>query len=72
MAKPDNRADNAEHLQQHIEDTQQNLQEAEDYLDEHAEEISNVDKQNILEKNDRRKNSIQAFESEKQDEMGQQ
>ncbi|MDQ6419458.1 small acid-soluble spore protein Tlp [Paenibacillus sp. LHD-117] len=71
MAKPDNRADNAEHLQQHIEDTQQNLQEAEAYLAEHAEEISAVEKETILAKNERRKNSIEGFEAEKQDEQNQ-
>ncbi|RJX39748.1 small acid-soluble spore protein Tlp [Paenibacillus pinisoli] len=71
MAKPDNRADNAEHLQQHINNTEQNVQETNQYLAEHAEEISTVEKQNLLEKNERRQNSIQAFASEKQDEQGQ-
>jgi len=71
MAKPDNRADNAEHLQQHIENTEQNVQETNQYLAEHAEEISAVEKQNLLEKNERRQNSIQAFAAEKQDEQGQ-
>jgi small acid-soluble spore protein (thioredoxin-like protein) len=32
MAKPDNRADNVEHLQQSIQNTQENLEEAEGYL----------------------------------------
>lgn len=71
MAKPDNRADNAEHLQQHIENTEQNVQETNQYLAEHAEEISTVEKQNLLEKNERRQNSIEAFAAEKQDEQGQ-
>ncbi len=69
MAKPDNRADNAEHLQQHIEDTQQNIQEAEAYLTEHAEEISATEKNNIEAKNERREASIEAFQNEKQDEQ---
>ncbi|MFD0960788.1 small acid-soluble spore protein Tlp [Paenibacillus chungangensis] len=71
MAKPDNRADNAEHLEQHIQNTKANMQEANDYLAEHAEEISAVDKNNIEEKNERRQNSIAAFQSEVQDEQGQ-
>lgn len=69
MAKPDNRADNAEHLQQHIEDTQQNIQEAEAYLTEHAEEISATEKNNIEAKNERREASIEAFQNEKRDEQ---
>ena len=71
MAKPDNRSDNAEHLQQHIDNTEQNVQETNQYLAEHAEEISAVEKQNLQEKNERRQNSIQAFASEQQDEQGQ-
>ncbi|RAP75917.1 small acid-soluble spore protein Tlp [Paenibacillus montanisoli] len=71
MAKPDNRADNEVHLQQHIENTQANIQEAESYLDEHASEIS-ADEKNIIEaKNQRRRESIQDFQAEKQDEAGQ-
>jgi len=68
MAKPDNRADNEEHLQLHIDHTIANLEEAEDYLDEHASEISADEKQTIEEKNERRKDSIDAFASEKKDE----
>lgn len=36
VAKPDNRADNETHLQQHIENTKANMQEAEQYLNEMA------------------------------------
>ncbi|MNR43145.1 Small, acid-soluble spore protein Tlp [compost metagenome] len=68
MAKPDNRADNAAHLQEHIEHTAANLQEAEDYLDEHADEISADEKQVIEAKNNRRQESINSFEAEKEDE----
>ncbi|MNI51499.1 Small, acid-soluble spore protein Tlp [compost metagenome] len=68
MAKPDNRADNAAHLQEHIENTAANLQEAEDYLDEHADEISADEKQVIEAKNNRRQESINSFEAEKEDE----
>lgn len=71
MAKPDNRADNEVHLQEHINHTLANLHEAEDYLDEHADEISADEKQDIEAKNDRRKESINAFIAEKTDEAQQ-
>ncbi len=71
MAKPDNRADNESHLQEHIDHTLENLHEAEDYLDEHAEEISADEKQSIQQKNERRKASIDAFAKEKRDEAQQ-
>ena len=68
MAKPDNRADNEAHLQQHIDHTLENLREAEDYLDEHGEEISVREKHDIESKNERRKESIDAFAAQKKDE----
>lgn len=68
MAKPDNRSDNEAHLQEHIDHTLANLREAEDYLDEHADEISADEKQSIEAKNDRRKESINGFITEKKDE----
>jgi small acid-soluble spore protein (thioredoxin-like protein) len=68
MAKPDNRADNEEHLQEHIDHTIANLEEAEDYLDEHADEITADEKQMIESKNERRKESVDAFIEEKKDE----
>lgn len=68
MAKPDNRADNEVHLQQHIDHTIANLREAEDYLNEHADEISADEQKNIEAKNDRRKESIKSFIAEKRDE----
>jgi len=68
LAKPDNRADNEAHLQEHIDNTVANLQEAEDYLDEHAGEITADEKQVIKAKNDRRKESINGFVAEKKDE----
>ena len=71
MAKPDNRSDNATHLQQHIEHTEANLHEAETYLDEHAIELSADEKHTIDAKNKRRKNSIDSFIAEKEDESEQ-
>ncbi|MFZ3129688.1 MAG: small acid-soluble spore protein Tlp [Desulfosporosinus sp.] len=71
MAKPDNRADNEVHLQQHINHTFANLREAEDCLDTHADEITEDEKQAINAKNDRRKDSIRNFFAEKKDEAQQ-
>jgi small acid-soluble spore protein (thioredoxin-like protein) len=71
LAKPDNRADNEEHLQEHIDHTIANLEEAEDYLDEHAGEITADEKQEIKAKNDRRRESINGFVAEKKDEAQQ-
>jgi len=71
LAKPDNRADNEAHLQEHIDHTAANLQEAEDYLDEHASEITADEKQMVEAKNERRKQSIDAFIAEKKDEAQQ-
>lgn len=68
MAKPDNRADNVEHLQEHVQNTIENLRETEDYLAEHADEISPDEKQAIKEKNANRANSIQGMRSEIKDE----
>jgi small acid-soluble spore protein (thioredoxin-like protein) len=68
LAKPDNRADNEVHLQQHIDHTIANLREAEDYLDEHAEELAPDEIQRIKAKNKRRKESIRNFIAEKKDE----
>jgi len=71
LAKPDNRADNEIHLQEHINHTLANLHEAEDYLDDHADEITADEKQAIEAKNDRREESIKSFVAEKRDESQQ-
>ncbi|MFC5453097.1 small acid-soluble spore protein Tlp [Paenibacillus aestuarii] len=69
MAKPDDRSNNPARLQNAIDHTLANMNEAEDYLDEHADEISAVDKQNIEEKNQRRQQAINGFIEEKKDEQ---
>lgn len=40
MVKTDNRADYEAHLQDHIDHTLANLREAEDYLEEHEDEMT--------------------------------
>ncbi|QGQ96699.1 small acid-soluble spore protein Tlp [Paenibacillus psychroresistens] len=64
MAKPDDRSDNVAHLQEHVENTVDNLQETKAYLDEHAEEISSEELNNLAEKNQKRRQSISSFKEE--------
>lgn len=68
MAKPDNREDNEARLQDHIDHTFASLRESENYLDEHAGEISDDERIAIEAKNERRRESIDAFIAEKKDE----
>lgn len=68
MHKPDNRRDNVEHLQNAIQNTTENYQEAKDYLEEFGDEIPAQEKKQIDEKNERRKHSISGFHEEIKDE----
>jgi small acid-soluble spore protein (thioredoxin-like protein) len=68
MAKPDDRSDNVEKLQEMVQNTIDNLEEAEDYLDEHADEISPQERHAIEEKNENRRRSIRGFRNEIKDE----
>lgn len=68
MPKPDNREDNVRHLQDAVQDTIENFREAKDYLNEFGDEISATEKEQILEKNERRKKSISGFREEIKDE----
>jgi len=68
MAKPDNRKDNVKKLQEMLQNTEENFREAEDYLDEHADEISPEERARIQEKNARRERSIAGFRNEIRDE----
>ncbi len=68
LANPDDRRDNVEKLQNHIADTQENLREAEMQLRAHEHEMSDRDKADIEAKNERRRNSIEGFRQEIEDE----
>jgi small acid-soluble spore protein (thioredoxin-like protein) len=68
MAKPDDRSDNVEKLQEIVQNTIDNLEEAEDYLSEHAEELSPEEIQAITEKNRNRRQSIRGLREEIKDE----
>lgn len=68
MAKPDDRSDNVEKLQNSVANSIENLHEAEDYLAEHAEEISEGELNQIQEKNKNRQRSIRGMRQEIKDE----
>ena len=68
MAKPDDRSDNVEKLQENVQNTLQNLHETEDYLNKFSDELSSKERHNLEAKNERRKNSIDSFRSEIKDE----
>ncbi|OPA74034.1 small acid-soluble spore protein Tlp [Paenibacillus selenitireducens] len=68
MAKPDDRSDNAKKIKNAIENTRHNIQETNAYLDEHAEEISSTEVNNLQQKNTKRKRAIEGFEEEYHDE----
>lgn len=71
MAKPDDRSDNLEKIQESIGNTIQNFRENEQYLAEHAEEISPKEKQQLKVKNQKRLSAIEGFREEAEDEADQ-
>lgn len=68
MAKPDDRSDNVEKLQEAVQNTIDNLEESEDYLNEHSEEIDPQEQQAIGNKNANRREAIKGLRSEIVDE----
>ncbi|MFD1676705.1 small acid-soluble spore protein Tlp [Alicyclobacillus fodiniaquatilis] len=68
MAKPDNRKDNAAHLQKAIANTMENVHEANDFLKAHADEMRHGDQADIRAKNERRLQAIEGFRDELKDE----
>lgn len=68
MAKPDDRSDNAAKLREMAQNTEENIQESQSYLSEHADEISAKEKSDIEAKNQRREESVEAFQAEIEDE----
>lgn len=67
MAKPDNRKNNAERLEQMVSNTIENLEEAHKTLQN--EDLKEEEKQAIEAKNERREESIASFKSEIKDEI---
>lgn len=65
--KPDDRSDNAEKIEDMIGDTLSNINQTEDRM----EDAPNKEKEILREKNDRRKEAIDGFKNEIQDEIEQ-
>ncbi|PGS53503.1 small acid-soluble spore protein Tlp [Bacillus sp. AFS041924] len=65
QAKPDDRSDNAEKIQDMINNTRENMKEAEASMKFGNEQ----DRQNALAKNQRREEALSALESELKDEQ---
>ncbi|MFD2616029.1 small acid-soluble spore protein Tlp [Terrilactibacillus laevilacticus] len=66
--KPDDRSDNVERIENNIGHTLQNIDEANDYVKAHSDEISAEVKEQIKEKNQRREDSIEGLREEIKDE----
>ncbi|MFD2371523.1 small acid-soluble spore protein Tlp [Brevibacillus sp. GCM10020057] len=71
MAKPDDRSDNVEKLQEMLQNTEENIRESQAYVAANANEISAEERANIEAKNRRRAESIEGFRSEIKDEASQ-
>jgi small acid-soluble spore protein (thioredoxin-like protein) len=68
MAKPDDRSDNVAKLKDAVQNTIDNLEESENYLDEHSEELNPQELQTLTEKNEGRQNAITSMQGEIEDE----
>lgn len=68
MAKPDDRSDNVDKIARSIGHTLQNIDDAKDYIKAHGKEMSEEEKQQILDKNQRREESINGLREEIKDE----
>jgi len=68
MAKPDDRSDNASKLEEAVQNTIENLEESEHYLDEHSVELSPEESETLNAKNDKRREAITSLRSEIKDE----
>ncbi|BAU27899.1 small acid-soluble spore protein (thioredoxin-like protein) [Aneurinibacillus soli] len=66
MAKPDNRQDNVQKLQEMIQNTIGNIEAAEETMSN--THMSEEQRQKVEEKNERRRNSIESMRSEIKDE----
>jgi small acid-soluble spore protein (thioredoxin-like protein) len=67
-AKPDDRSDNVEKLQDMIEHTIENIEQAEDTLRNPEIDMADHERQMIEEKNDRRRDAVESFRLEAKEE----
>ena len=65
MTKPDNRRDNAERIQNHIDNTMHNIELANDMISSTSDEKLKTD---LQDKNERRADAIDSFRDEFRDE----
>lgn len=72
MAKPDDRSDNVQKLNESIQNTVSNFREGQKYLTEFSEVLSGEKKQQIEKKNAKRLNAIDGFREEVKDEQADQ
>jgi small acid-soluble spore protein (thioredoxin-like protein) len=68
MARPDSREENYQKLRKQAKHTLENLNESEEYLAEHAEELSPEEAANIRAKNERRRNAADEYLDEAEEE----
>lgn len=68
MAKPDDRSDNVEKIQEHIDNTIENLEESEEYLAAHADDITEKQERAIRNNNENRRESLPGMRDEIRDE----
>jgi small acid-soluble spore protein (thioredoxin-like protein) len=68
MAKPDDRSDNLEKIAKNIGHTLKNMDEANDYLKAHGDVMSDEEKQQIRDKNQRRERTVSGLREEARDE----
>lgn len=68
MANPDNRDDNVIHLQQHLNQTMENIREADEMLEAHGDGMNPKDRAALKAKNERREDAIEGFRKELKDE----
>ncbi len=68
MAKPDDRSDNVEKLQEMTQNTLKRYHETEEYLELHADEMNPEQVEQMQAKNERRLESVRGFREEIKDE----
>ena len=66
--KPDDRSDNVERLKGHLNETYENVDDAEGFLEAHADEMPPKQVDAVEDKNRRRREAIEGFRDEIEDE----
>jgi small acid-soluble spore protein (thioredoxin-like protein) len=68
MPKPDNRADNAERIEDTIQHTLQNVHQTEDFVKANSEHLTDEEVSFLKEKNERRAAAVDSLRSELKEE----